>query len=91
MTPDTINGIFELLGGVLIFANVWKLYKDKCVRGVSWLVMLFFVSWGFWNLYFYPFYDLWISFAGGVMISVANVWWIILAGIYIRREKRNDC
>lgn len=87
MNPDQINGAFEMIGGALVFLNVWQVYKDKMVRGINWWVMVFFTSWGFWNLYFYPHYGLWWSFWGGVLIAIGNVCWLVMAWHYGRLEK----
>lgn len=85
MSPDVINGSFELLGGLVIFQNVRRLLKDKQIRGVDWKVTAFFTAWGFWNLYYYPHLEQWFSFAGGVLIVLANVVWLALA-IHYRRS-----
>ena len=90
MTPDIANGLFELVGGTLMFVNCWRVHRDKQVRGVSWPVMLFFTLWGFWNLYFYPAYGLWMSFWGGVLIVAGNVTWVTLAGYYILKERNHE-
>ena len=58
------------------------------VRGVSWMATTFFTSWGYWNLYYYPHLDQWWSFAGGVLIVVANTLWIGMMIYYIRQESR---
>lgn len=76
MWPDIVNGLYELIGGFMIFLSVAKLHQDKQVRGVSFWPVLFFASWGFWNLFFYPNLDQWFSFAGGCVIVVANVIWL---------------
>jgi hypothetical protein len=88
VNPDTVNGLFELVGGAFMFLNVRRVCLDKCVRGVSWPVMVFFTAWGWWNLYFYPAYGLWMSFWGGVLIVIGNTTWLTVAGYYIRRERK---
>jgi hypothetical protein len=89
MTPqDFVNGAFELFGGVAILAHCRQLYKDKQVRGASWAATAFFTAWGWWNLYYYPHLDQWLSFAGGVVIVLANTLWISMMLYYIRRERR---
>lgn len=76
MSPDHINGLFECLGGVLVWRNVHLLHRDKEVKGVSLLPTLFFFLWGLWNLIFYPALGQWWSFWGGVVLVAANcVWW----------------
>lgn len=82
MVVDLINGLFESLGGVMILPSCWRLYKDKVVRGVAITPTIFFVSWGLWNLYFYPAYGAWFSFAGAVFIEVVNLIWFGMAVYY---------
>lgn len=86
MTPDHINGLFELIGGLLIWANVVRLARDRQIRGVDWRVTGFFWAWGLWNLFYYPHLGQWWSFAGGLMIVVANCAWLALAWRYRHRE-----
>jgi len=43
---DFINGIYELSGSIFIFLHCYKLLKDKKVRGVSLIAIIFFASWG---------------------------------------------
>jgi len=83
---DLINGIFEILGGILCWMNVSKLRKDKLVKGVSWPVQAFFSLWGLWNLYYYPSLDQWCSFVGGIILVSGNSVWVLLA-IYYRKNK----
>jgi hypothetical protein len=84
---DAINGLFEVIGGVLCWINVVKLYRDKTVRGIYWPVVAFFSAWGLWNLHYYPSLGQWCSFWGGVLMTVGNVVWVILAVYYQRRGK----
>ena len=77
--PDAVNGSFELLGGLAQFVNCRRLLRDKKVSGVDWRVTAFFTAWGFWNLFYYPHLDQWLSFAGGIGIVVTNCVWVGLA------------
>jgi hypothetical protein len=86
MTNDLINGGFELLGGFLLLLNVLELYKHKEVKGVHWGPTVFFTSWGFWNLYYYPSLDQWFSFLGGLVIITVNSTWLYLIWYYKRRK-----
>lgn len=72
MTNDLINGLFELAAAIFILNHCRVLYAHKCVRGVSVLSSMFFMSWGFWNLFFYPFLGQLWSFWGGVAVVIAN-------------------
>jgi uncharacterized membrane protein YfcA len=83
--PDLVNGAFEAVGGAMIVMNCVRLYRDKCVRGVSVLPVTFFTSWGIWNLFYYPSLGQWASFAGGCSIVIANAVWLGMA-IHYRRN-----
>lgn len=84
---DLINGLFELGGGIVLWLNVWKLYKDKQIKGVHWTPVLFFGLWGYWNLYYYPSLDQWFSFWGGVFVTLANTVWFIQMVYYLNRKR----
>lgn len=76
MNPDLINGLFEFLGSVMLWRNVRQLYLDKQVRGMHWSATAFFMSWGYWNLFYYPNLGQMWSFAGGCCIVAANTTWL---------------
>lgn len=82
MIADFINGTFEFLGGFALWGNCVRLYRDQQVRGVSPVYTAFFLSWGYWNLYFYPSLDQWWSFVGGLNIVAANTTWLALMWRY---------
>ena len=43
---DLVNGLFELGGSLFVWANVYKLYMDKAVKGIYWPLTFFFhFSW----------------------------------------------
>jgi hypothetical protein len=52
------------------------------VKGVHWIPTGFFTAWGFWNLYYYPHLDQWLSFFGGLFIVAGNFSWLILMVMY---------
>lgn len=85
---DLVNGIYEFMGAPFIFMSILKLFKDKKVRGVSWIHVLFFSSWGYWNLYYYPHLNQWCSFAGGVCLVIANTIWLFQIFYYLAKEKK---
>ena len=74
---DAINGCYELFGAPFILLSIIKLYKEKIVRGVSWIHVGYFTTWGFWNLYYYPHLGQWYSFAGGIAIVTFNTIWLV--------------
>ena len=85
--PDLMNGLFEFAGGFFILLSCIKLYKDKKVKGVSWIHIGFFASWGYWNLYYYPSLGQTISFIGGIGVVTMNTILLFQMLYYIRREK----
>ena len=90
---DLVNGLFEMIGGLLLWANVWRLHRDRRVSGVSVLPIIFFTSWGLWNLLFYPALGCWWSFAGGIVVVAANAAWLILLITIVRGRtgKESSC
>ncbi len=88
MTPDLINGCFELAAGLLIMLNVRKLYRDKQLRGVCIAPTALMATWGFWNLYFYPHVGALWSFAAGIPIAVINTIWVGQMILYTQRERK---
>lgn len=86
--PDLINGIFESCGMFFILLSCIKLYKDKKVRGVSWIHAGFFATWGYWNLFYYPHLGQMISFIGGIGVVTMNTIWLFQMFYYIRQERK---
>ena len=88
MIADLINGTFEILGGLMVLNHCRIVWRDKAVAGVSILSIIFFMTWGIWNLYYYPSLNQWWSFLGGIAIVIANVLWVVLLIKY--RKPRNN-
>jgi hypothetical protein len=86
--PDLVNGLFEVFGGIAIWLNVKAILKDREVKGINWLTTVFFTTWGFWNLYYYPSLDQWASFWGGLVIVSGNSAWIYLVIKYKWQERK---
>lgn len=89
MTPDLINGIFEAIGGLMLWRNCVALRRDKEVKGCNISTVVFFNLWGIWNLFYYPALGQIASFIGGLVIASANTAWVFLAMHYSRRSKQN--
>jgi hypothetical protein len=88
MKADLINGIFELIGGILCWKNFFQLLKDKEVKGVSLSVMVFFCFFSGWNMYYYPLLNQICSFVGALFLLLGNCAWVILA-FYYQNLKRS--
>ena len=84
MIQDITNACFELLATPFILLSIRRLYREKVVRGVSWVHIAFFSLWGVWNLYYYPHLGQWYSFVGGIGIVIFNSIWV---GMMIRYSK----
>lgn len=82
MKPDHINGLFELIGGTLLILNCRRMYVDKEVKGVSIIPCVFFTSWGYWNLFFYPALNAWWSFYGAILVAITNSMWLGMVWYY---------
>lgn len=87
MTPDTINGLFEIAGAVFVSRDIQLLAKHKTVKGKGLGSNIFFSCWGMWNLYYYPTLDQWMSFIGAILLVATNLIWFLMALYYIRQEK----
>lgn len=82
ITPDLINAIFEFSGAVMLLNNCRTILKDKMVHGVSISTTAFFMTWGFWNLFYYPHLGQYISFIASIAIVSANTWYVYLMWYY---------
>ncbi len=85
MTPDIINGLFEIIGALLTWMSIKRVIADKGYAGIYAPAVIFFMSWGIWNLFYYPHLGQWWSFAGGCAILVSNASYGIL-GLYYKRK-----
>jgi hypothetical protein len=83
---DAINGIFEILGAVIISLNIRRIRKDKEVRGFDWRVMGFFTLWGYWNLIYYPALGQIFSLVAGIGVVVMNSIYLFLILYYLRKQ-----
>lgn len=82
---DLINGIFELAGALVVWKNVNQLIKDKQIKGVYYPLWVFYAAWGFWNLYYYPSLNQYLSFYAGIVMVIGNTIWVSLAFYYGRK------
>jgi len=87
---DVVNGLYEFVGGFFVLYNCVRLYKDKEIKGVSIIPTAFFCTWGIWNLYYYPSLNQWLSFSGGLSVSIANITWVLMAIYYTKKKKKKE-
>lgn len=85
--PDLINGTFEAGGGIFLLLDVYRMWKDRCLSGVHWLPKLWFMAWGYYNVFYYPHLHQTLSFLGGLVIVTVNTVWLALYLKYVRFNK----
>jgi hypothetical protein len=83
---DFINGAFELVGSCFVWKNVFATIKDKGYAGLYLPSIIFFWAWGLWNIAYYPSLNQWLSFGGGLFVTLANTTWIALMIHYGKKE-----
>lgn len=86
MTLDKINGLFELIGSMTTWMSVRRVYVDKGYSGIWLPAVLFFLSWGFFNMLYYPSLRQWWSFFGGCSMVAANIAWVFFMAHYGRKQ-----
>lgn len=84
---DGINGSYELCGAVFQLLNVVKTHRDKMIRGVHWGSVLFFTTWGWFNMVYYPHLHQPISTIGAFMLATVNTIWICQIVFYTMKER----
>ncbi len=85
---DNVNGIYEMGGAAALAWNCYRTYKDKEIKGISVVSMAFFLSWSYWNLYYYPSLNQWMSTVGAIVLVLFNTIWVSQAIYYTCRGKR---
>lgn len=63
---------------MFVLLSVWKSWRQRSVEGVSWMMLVFFASWGWWNLYYYSWLDQTLSFYGSASVAAANSLWLVV-------------
>lgn len=76
--PDLINAGFEFFSSLALLASCQRVKKEKTATGVSLITICFFTSWGLWNMYYYPSLGQSLSFYCGILVVLANLYWIYL-------------
>jgi len=84
---DIINACFEFSAAIVIWINVYKLYKDKETKGVFWPVWLLYTIWGIWNIHYYPSLNQIWSYYAGIFLVIGNTVWVLQAWYYSIKNK----
>ena len=86
-TYDIINSSFIFIAGFFYILNLFKLRKDKDVKGISKLSIVFFSCWNFWTFYFFIATTdfVWTQFSYG-FVSIINLLYLTLLLYYIKNQ-----
>ncbi len=84
---DLINSFFQLGGSLAAGLTIRVLLKDKMVRGAHWGTVAYFLSWGLWNLFYFPSVSHPLSTYASVALVLTNGWRLWLMVYYVRQEK----
>jgi hypothetical protein len=85
---DAINSFFEMGMFVVILMGIYKLVQDKYVAGFHWAQVAFPMSWGMFNLVYYPSLGQTLSTVAAVFVVVANIVYLILITYYLQKGKK---
>jgi len=86
MSPDRVNALFELIAAIMLARNCLFTYRAKRIEGVSILSTIFFASWGYWNVFYYPHLGQQWSFVMGLAVTIVNTVWVGQMIYYTRRN-----
>lgn len=86
---DLINSGFEASAGFFVLNHCRVLMREKAVRGLSVVSIIFFSMWGIWNIVYYPSLGQWFSFCGGIFVTTANMIYTMMILYYRRQEQKN--
>jgi hypothetical protein len=75
---DAVNGFFELVSAFMVYLHIRVIKKDKEVKGMSIVPIVFFTVWGFWNIFFYPYNGLYLSAIAGAVLALVNSYYFYL-------------
>lgn len=80
-----VNGAFEALAAFFLLLHVIRLHRDKQVKGVSIVAVVFFTLWGLWNAsVYYPGLEQWLSWLGGLAVVSVNALYVVMLLYYSR-------
>jgi len=85
---DLINSFgFELASCLFLSLNIYSLYRDRIVKGMSMLSMAFYNSWAIWNVFYYYSINQSWSYYIGVAVAILTTWWTVVAIWYCHKNK----
>lgn len=82
MWQDMIKGVLEISGAFIILFNIFRIVKDKDLKGVSFWYIFFSVITNGYAVYFYWVLGQWYAFWGVAVYTILVIIWLLLALIY---------
>ena len=84
---DQINSGFIFVAALFYVLNLFKLMKDKDVKGISKVSIMFFSFWNIWTLFFFLMVTkFWWTIGAYGIVAALNVVYIILMIKYTRKK-----
>jgi|TARA_Y100000004_G_scaffold116974_1_gene131545 uncharacterized membrane protein YfcA len=84
---DQINSVFIFVASVFYALNLITLIKDKDVKGISKLSIIFFSVWNLWTLFFFvQTSEFWWTIAAYVIVAILNVIYLFFMFKYLRKN-----
>jgi len=88
MKGDLVNSLFMFIAIIFNCMNIYKLNKDKEVKGISIIPNIYYVLWGSWNIYFYAANKSKLSFIAGIGVVITGLIWVSQWAFY--KFKKNN-
>ena len=79
VTPDVVNAGFALAAAGVVWVNVYRVWIDRAVRGISFWAGCFFTAQDFWLVTYYGLLGQWWSVTAIASQVLAAVCWVGLA------------
>ena len=83
---DFVNACLNIGGVIAITTSIYRVLRDKLVRGVHWGMLIFFITWSTWNLFLYYHIGLWMSVVAGFLMVLTETLYLFLLFYYSRNE-----
>lgn len=85
---DQVTAVFQLGAVFFLCVNIFQLYKDRELKGISMFMMTFFTVWGYWGIFM--FYTLGQPFSMWTNVGIAGAYtvWLGMA-IFYKFKARN--
>ena len=87
---DLINACLNIGGAIAISTSIYRVLRDKMVRGVHWGMLSFFITWSTWNLVLYTHVGLWYSFLAGILMVLTEATYLFLLIFYSKQEQQDS-